>query len=103
MDIYKKLNELKKSMSVLDAGEKGSDIFRITTNADSCVFAFTRSNDSQSLFAVFNLTKDTQRVTFTSNQHYGNYSDFFTNTDITFNKATELVLSPWEFHLYIKK
>lgn len=100
---YKKLNELKKSMSVLDAGEKGADIFRITTNADSCVFAFTRSNDSQSLFAVFNLTKDTQRVTFTSNQHYGNYSDFFTNTDITFNKATELVLSPWEFHLYIKK
>jgi glycosidase len=77
-DFYKKLTALKKKYSVLNAGETGADIFRIKSNADSTCFAFTRENDKEKLFMVFNLTDVKQSVKFVGDAYLGKYAEYFT-------------------------
>jgi len=102
-DFYKKLTALKKVASVLDAGEKGADIFRVTTTADSSVFAFVRENETQKLFAIFNLSSKEQNIEFTGEAHLGTqYTDYFGNSTKEFVKGEKLTLKPWEFFIYIK-
>ena len=100
---YKKLIELKKTSSVLASGAKGADIFRIKSSCDSCVFAFTRNNDTEKLFAVFNLTNAEQKVSFEGEDYIDSYTDFLTNEGKVFAKGEFITLKPWEFHIFIKK
>jgi len=102
-DFYKKLTALKKAASVLDAGEKGADIFRVTTTADSSVFAFVRENEAQKLFAIFNLSSEEQNIELTGEAHLETqYTDYFGNSTKEFVKGERLTLKPWEFFIYIK-
>ncbi len=102
-DFYKKLTALKKKTSVLNAGEIGADIFRITTTADSSVFAFVRENENQKLFAIFNLSSKEQNIIITGDAHLGTqYTDYFSNGSKEFVKDEKLTLKPWEFFIYIK-
>lgn len=103
-EFYKKLTALKKKASVLDAGEKGADIFRITTTADSSIFAFTRENDAQKLFAIFNLSPAEQTFELTGDAHLNTkYIEYFNNTPVEFSKGQKLSLKPWEFHIYLNE
>lgn len=100
---YKRLIELKRNNSVLAAGEKGADIFRIKSSNDSSIFAFTRKNDKEKIFAVFNLSNKERKFSFVGDEYIDTYSDFMTNTDKSFKKGEEISLKPWEFHIYLKK
>ena len=97
---YKKLVELKKSTPVLAAGDRGADIFRIKSNADSAVFAFTRKNESQALFAIFNLSANQQIATLTGNDYAGTYTNVMTGEKFVFQGGEEISLKPWEFYIY---
>lgn len=100
---YKKLAELKKSNSALAAGDKGADIFRIKSTNDSCIFAFTRKNETEKFFAIFNLSAKEQNVTFTGDDYVDDYSDYFTSESKAFKKGENIMLKPWEFHIFIKE
>lgn len=100
---YKKLVELKHTNKVLAAGEKGADIFRIKSSNDSCIFAFTRSNEVEKLFAVFNLSAKDQKFTFLNEEYIDSYTDFMTGETKAFVKGEEISLKPWEFHIYLKR
>ncbi|HDP76051.1 MAG TPA: alpha-amylase [Bacteroidales bacterium] len=101
-NFYKKLTALKKVAKVLDAGDRGADIFRITTTADSSVFAFVRENETQKLFAIFNLSAKDQAFNFTGDAHLNSsYVDYFNNSPKTFTKGEGVTLKPWEFSIYL--
>ena len=100
---YKKLVDLKKTNSVLAAGLKGADIFRVKSSNDSSIFAFTRSNESEKLFAIFNLTPKDQKITFEGDEYVGSYTDFMLGEAKTMAKGEKIDLKPWEFHIYLKK
>jgi len=101
-DFYKKLTALKKSTKVIDAGVLGADIFRITTTADSSVFAFTRENETQKLFAIFNLSAKEQTINFTGDAHLNtSYVEYFNNSTKEFTKGEGVTLKPWEFSIYL--
>ncbi len=100
---YKKLVELRRSKSVLYAGEKGADLFRVKTSSDSSIFAFTRANETEKLFAIFNLTALEQSISLTGEDYVGVYTNYFTNEEKNFNREEKLVLKPWEFFIYLKK
>lgn len=101
-DFYKKVTALKKSAKVLNAAEQGADIFRITTTADSSVFAFTRENETQKLFAIFNLSAKEQAFNFTGDAHLNSkYVEYFSNSSKEFTKDERVILKPWEFSIYL--
>lgn len=102
-EFYTKLTTLKKQYSVLNAGETGADVFRIKSNADSTVFAFTRENEKEKLFMVFNLTAAKQNVKFIGDAHLGNYTEYFTGEAKEFVAEQEMALEPWDYKVYIKQ
>ena len=100
---YKKLTQLKRSNTVLAAGEKEADIFRIKSSNDSSIFAFTRKDDTEKLFAIFNLSAKAQKISFVGDEYIDSYNDFMTGDANVFTKGDEITLKPWEFHIYLKK
>jgi len=100
---YKKLIELKKSNSVLAAGIKGADVERIKSSNDSSVFAFIRRNNSEKMFAVFNLSGNIQKISFDGDDYLDTYKDYFNGDNKSFDKGGIIELKPWEFHIFIKK
>lgn len=101
--LYKKLIDLKKNSTALAAGVKGADVFRIKTSVDSCVLAFTRSNETEKLFAVFNLTAKEQNVSFEGEDYLDSYTNFLTGEPKRFAKGELVKLKPWEFFVLLKK
>lgn len=101
-DFYKKLTLLKSRYAVLAAGEKGADLFRIKSNADSSIFAFTRENENQKLFCIFNLSSVKQAARLDGDVYVGSYTDYCKNEQKSFEAGQEISMEPWEFHIFVK-
>ena len=99
---YQKLNQLKKSNSALAVGTKGADLVRVKTSNDVNVFAFTRSNEKDKVFAVFNLSALAQNVELVGNDYSGSYNDLFSDEKVEFSTDAKLTLAPWEFKIFVK-
>ncbi|MHC1704580.1 MAG: alpha-amylase family glycosyl hydrolase [Tenuifilaceae bacterium] len=99
---YKKLVELKKNSKVLVAGIGGADIVRVLSSNDSCVFAFTRSNEAEKIFSIFNLSSKEQTITLQGEEYFGSYTDYLSGENKDFTKNEPITLKPWEFHIYKK-
>jgi len=99
---YKKLVELKKNSKVLAAGIGGADIVRVLSSNDSSVFAFTRSNEAEKIFSIFNLSSKEQTITLQGEDYFGSYTDYLSGENKDFTKNEPIVLKPWEFHIYKK-
>jgi glycosidase len=99
---YKKLVELKKTSTVLAAGEDGADIFRVKSSNDVNVFAFFRENDEERLFSLFNLSSLEQVITLEGEDYVDSFTDYLSGEQKTFEKGDTITLKPWEFHLFIK-
>jgi glycosidase len=99
---YQKLNQLKKSNSALAAATKGADLVRVKTSNDVNVFAFTRSNEKDKVFAVFNLSALAQNIDLTGDDYIDSYTELFSNEKVEFNTEAKLTLEPWEFKIFVK-
>ncbi|HPF94336.1 MAG TPA: alpha-amylase family glycosyl hydrolase, partial [Tenuifilaceae bacterium] len=77
--LYKKLIELKKSNSALYAANKGADMFRVKTSNDVNVFAFTRENETDKIFAIINLSNLKQTVELKDDAFVDSYTELFSN------------------------
>jgi glycosidase len=100
--LYKILTQLKKQNTSLHAGIKGADVFRVKTSNDVNVFAFTRENEVDKIFAIFNLSPLAQNIDITGETYEGEYTDVFTGMKKTFEKEAKIELKPWEFFVYKK-
>jgi len=100
---YKKLTTLKRTSSVLAAGNKGADIFRIKSSNDTNVFAFTRMNETEKLLSIFNLSDKKLKILLEGEDYVDSFIDCITGETRTFAKGEMITLKPWEFHIYKKK
>ncbi len=100
---YKKLTELKRTSSVLATGNKGADIFRIKSSDDTNVFAFTRTNATEKLLSIFNLSGKELKILLEGEDYVDSFIDCISGETRTFAKGEIITLNPWEFHIYKKK
>ncbi len=100
--LYKKLIELKKDNSALYAANKGADMFRVKTSNDVNVFAFTRENETDKVFAVFNLSNLKQSIELNDDAYIGSYNELLSDKKVTLTQGEEMELEPWQFHIFVK-
>jgi glycosidase len=99
---YKTLIDLKANNSVLMAADKGADMFRVKTSNDVNVFAFTRENEVDKIFAIFNLSSLNQVIDLYDDAYVGQYKELFSNEEVEFTAGAKIKLKPWEFLIFVK-
>lgn len=101
-NMYTKLIDLRKNNSALQAADKGADMFRVKTSNDVNVFAVTRANETDKVFAIFNLSNLNQKVDLLDDAFVGSYKELFSGETFEFATGSKVELKPWEFFIYVK-
>lgn len=100
--LYRTLIDLRKSNTALYAADKGADMFRIKTSNNVNVFAFTRENEVDKVFAIFNLSNLKQQIEIEGDTHIGKYKTLFSSDSVEFKGGETFDLKPWEYFIYFK-
>ena len=95
-----KLIALKTDNPALHNGRFGAALVEVPTNATADVFAFTRGQAGERVFAVFNLSPRPQQVTFQHARHHGGYADALSGEAMTFAGGETLALAPWGYRIF---
>lgn len=95
-----KLIALKTDNPALHNGRFGAPLVEVPTNATADVFAFTRGQAGERVFAVFNLSPRPQQVTFQHARHHGGYADALNGEAMTFAGGETLALAPWGYRIF---
>lgn len=93
---YKTLFDLKETNKALGNGSSGVPLEKIATHPD--VYAFTKSNEGQSVVVILNLSNKKQQVTFSKD--ISSMKEIFTNVEESFKAGQKLSLNPWEYRVY---
>lgn len=101
-NLYIKFITLRQKNSALQAGEKGADMFRVKTSNGVNVFAFTRENEVDKVFALFNLSNLEQKINLLDNAFEGTYTELISGKKVELSAGASVELKPWEFLVYIK-
>ena len=99
---YQKLFALKHAYQPLWNGTWGGKLNRISTSADTAVFAFTREKEGDKVFVLANLTGDVKEFKLKGDSFAGNYKEWFTEEEMVFKKGDAVRLKPWEYRVYVK-
>lgn len=99
--VYSALNSLKSANKALFNGERGGDYVRLTSENEA-IFAFSRTNDSNRILMVANLTDELAVASLNTETLSGTYSTFLTDTKIVLGDKLEVELKPWQYLLYYK-
>ncbi|MCT6700294.1 alpha-amylase family glycosyl hydrolase [Rheinheimera sp. 4Y26] len=97
--LYQKLFALKKANSALWNAAWGARMIPVFNSAPNQVLSFVRQNDNNKVFAVFNLSKQPQQVSFKEKLHHGSYQDFHSGNQINIKADTSLELAPWSYRI----
>jgi cyclomaltodextrinase / maltogenic alpha-amylase / neopullulanase len=100
---YQKLFALKHAYQPLWNGSWGGRMQRVNTSADSLVFAFLREKEGDRLFVIANLQGKVVEISFKGETFVGNYKEWFTEEEASFQKGATIRLKPWEYKVYVKK
>jgi glycosidase len=95
-----KLIALKTDNPALHNGRFGAALVEVPTDATAHVFAFTRGQAGERVFAVFNLSPRPQQVTFQYARHHGGYADALSGEAMTFAGGETLALAPWGYRIF---
>ncbi|OYU84440.1 MAG: alpha-amlyase [Flavobacterium sp. BFFFF2] len=101
-DLYKKLFALMKKNTALWHGKWGARMVKVPNNAEKEVFSFIRQNQKDKVFAVFNFSNQTQKITFKETRHHGKYTDFGNNQAATIDANTVMSLPAWGYKVLVK-
>ncbi len=96
---YKTLFELRSAEPALSAA---ADAKRITTTADSAVFAFLRKSGNSEVLVVLNLSGQPQRFELLDSKVTGRFSNAFSHAENDFTTERSFQMQPWEFLVYKK-
>ncbi len=102
-DLYKRLFTLMKENTALWHAKWGAKMIKVPNNAETQVFSFVRQNDIDKVFAVFNFSKNTQKVAFKETLYPGKYIDFSIEEEVILDQSLKLDLKPWSYKVYYKK
>lgn len=100
---YQKLFALKHAYQPLWNGTWGGKIERISTNADTSVFAFIREKEGDRVFVLTNLSGQVQEAKLKGDSFKGNYKEWFAEEEAAFEKGAVVRLKPWEYKVYVLK
>ena len=101
-NIYTKMLNLKKSNKALLNGKQGGKLIEVNSNNDSTVYSFTRENDKDKIFVVFNMNSKPVDVSLTGKEIAGRYKELFTGESIELKNSTDIKLEPWGYKVFVK-
>jgi glycosidase len=100
-DFYRKLITLKKEHRVLWNGSEGGDMM-IIESGDNNIFIFKRSNESEEILLVFNLSAG-QKQLIVTNSMAGDYIEYFSKEEIDLKVKNKINLSGWDYKILVHK
>lgn len=100
-EVYSALNQIKTTNTALFNGERGGTYEKQVTDNES-IFAFTRTNGSNRIVVVSNLSNETVTATMNTSNITGTYSSFMSENEVVLGETMEVELGPWEYLLYYK-
>ncbi|MCU0371179.1 MAG: alpha-amylase family glycosyl hydrolase, partial [Bacteroidales bacterium] len=100
---YTKLFTLKHAYQPLWNGSWGGALSRVSTSADTSVFAFTREKEGDRIFVMANLTGEVKECKLKGEDFSGKYKEWFSEEEVMFRKGDMVRLKPWEYKVYVKK
>lgn len=101
-DLYTKLIHLKLNNKALWNGLNGGKMKRVKTNKDDKIFSFVREKENNKVFAVFNLSPESQKVEINNDIISGNYKDFSDDKKIILTSEYSTELPAWGYKVYVK-
>ncbi|MPN12762.1 hypothetical protein SDC9_160082 [bioreactor metagenome] len=99
-DLYTSLNALKKANKALLSQERDGKMTEIVNDNPVSVFSFKRVNEGNEIVCVFNLSKESVKVTFNDEVPGAGFTAF-PNTG-TATSVKEIELAPWEYRIFAK-
>ena len=99
-ELYRKLFKLMKSNTALWHGKWGATMVKVPNSAPAKVLSFVRQNDNDKVLAVINLSDEDQTLEFEGSLHYGQYTEYFSKEDATFDENSILKIAPWSYRVY---
>jgi glycosidase len=101
-NLYKNLFALMKENTALWHAKWGATMVKVPNNFESEVLSFVRENEKDKVFAVFNFSDKAKSIEFRETLHHGNYKDFSTEEQVTFDETSTLELAPWSYKVFVK-
>jgi 1,4-alpha-glucan branching enzyme len=101
-DLYSELFSLKEKNKALWNGEFGGEMEFIDNSNEENVTSFIREKDNKKVFAVFNLSKETQSVKLNDERIKGSYINLFTKQPSEIFEEMSFELNPWEYIVLYK-
>ena len=98
-ELYKKLFALKKAHPALWNGAWGARMIRVFNSLPKQVLSFVRQKEQDKVFAVFNLSAESQTVLLHENLYHGKYVDFSSGKAVELDTAP-MTLTPWEYRIF---
>lgn len=97
-NLYKKLNEFRKSNNALWSGIKAGTTDFIKTNSTD-VLAILRTDKSNKVFAIFNMSAKSKTVEIKSKKLLGVFTDFNDKTELKTSMKIKIDLAPWSYRV----
>jgi glycosidase len=101
-DFYSKLLMLNKVNPALWTGEHGGAFKRLRSNADTQVYAFSRTNDQSQVITICNLSDERVKLRFEDELPGGDFRPLFGEENYELIGKNGLELAPFEFHIFYK-
>ncbi|NMH58526.1 alpha-amylase family glycosyl hydrolase [Alteromonas ponticola] len=98
--LISKLNTVLKQNPALWHGKDGATMWRVNNSASDQVLSFIREQGSNKVFALFNFTSTTIKVSFNDKKHFGSYTDL-NGKKIKVDAQSAYELKPWEYRVML--
>lgn len=98
-DLFKRLIAFRKAHPALWNAPWGATMTPVVNSSPSKVLSFVREKNGDKVFALFNLSGETQTVSFTDGPSNGTYSDFADGSTVTVTRSTSVRMAPWSYRI----
>ena len=102
-DFYRDLFFLKKKNTALWNAHWGARMIKVGNDCPQEVFSFVRQNSKDKVFAVFNFSAESRKVTFTDGPFEGRYIEFFSKKEKKIEPEVSIKLKPWAYRVYLQE
>ncbi|MDH3646760.1 MAG: alpha-amylase family glycosyl hydrolase [Gammaproteobacteria bacterium] len=100
--LYRKLFALLHENTALWHGSAGAPMVHVANSKAHAVYSFTRSNDSNAVFAAFNFSAVSQQVGFDLHLASERYRDYFSGETMHLLRGSDLQMAPWSFRVLVR-